>query len=124
MVGDMTETALILISTLLLWEPLTRPIMLLRELKGTIARRKVKLMALVLNKPCNTASVPFRSRPKGLIGLPMLFVRLFHQVPTCFQKPASIMNKPISQKHHRSAQWLPEGLSEPFSLLKMCWVND
>jgi len=120
----MTETTLILISTILLWEPLSRSIMFLRELKGTVARRKVKLMALVLNKLCNTASVPFRSRPKGLSGLPMLFVRLFYQVPTCFQKPALIMNKPISQKHHSSTQWLPEGLNEPFLLLRKCWVND
>jgi len=120
----MTEYALILISILLLWESLSRSIMFLRDLKGAIARRKVKLMALVLNKLCNTASVPFRSRPKGLTGLPVLFVRLFHQVPTCFQKPALITNKPASQKHHSSTQWLPEGLNEPFSLLRMCWVND
>ena len=49
--------------------PLIKSILFLRDLKGIVARCKVKLMALVLNKLCNAANVPFRSRPKGLTGL-------------------------------------------------------
>ena len=57
-------------------------IIFLRELYGTrphgcrrqgvagslsqIARRKVKLVALVINKLCNTVNIPFRSRAKWL----------------------------------------------------------
>jgi hypothetical protein len=67
---------------------LIKSIVFLRNLKSAFARRKVKLMALVLNKLCNAVNVPFRSRPKGLTGLLVLSVIIFHQVPTCF--PANI----------------------------------
>ena len=63
--------------------PLIKSILFLRDLKGIVARRKLKLMALVLNKLCNAENVPFRSRPKGLTGLLVLSVIIFHQVPTC-----------------------------------------
>ena len=62
--------------------PLIKSIIFLREQNGTrphgcrrqgdtgslsqIARRKVKLVALVINKLCNTVNIPFRSRAKGL----------------------------------------------------------
>ena len=87
--------------------PLIKSIIFLRDLKSAVARRKVKLMALVLNKLCNAANVPFRSRPKGLTGLLVLSVIIFHQVPTCFQNDASITSKPVSQKHHRLNQRYP-----------------
>ena len=87
--------------------PLIKSIIFLRDLKGIVARRKVKLMALVLNKLCNAANVPFRSRPKGLTGLPVLSVIIFHQVPTCFQNNALITSKPVSQKHYRLDQRYP-----------------
>ena len=87
--------------------PLIKSIIFLRDLKGIVARRKVKLMAIVLNKLCNAANVPFRSRPKGLTGLFVLSVIIFHQVPTCFQNNALITSKPVSQKHHRLNQRYP-----------------
>ena len=89
--------------------PLIKSIIFLRELKGIVARRKVKLMALVLNKLCNAANVPFRSRPKGLTGLLVLSVIIFHQVPTCFQNNALITSKSVSQKHYRLNQRYPGG---------------
>ena len=92
--------------------PLIKSIIFLRDLKSAVARRKVKLMALVLNKLCNAANMPFRSRPKGLTGLLVLSVIIFHQVPACFPAniklwDASITSKPVSQKHHRLNQRYP-----------------
>jgi len=92
--------------------PLIKSMILLRDLKGAVARRKVKLMAIVLNKLCNAANVPFRPRPKGLTDLSVLRVIIFHQVPTYFPKNikyvnALITNKPVSQKHHRLDQRCP-----------------
>ena len=90
--------------------PLIKSIIFLRDLKGIVARRKVKLMALVLNKLSNAANVHFRSRPKGLTGLPVLSVIIFHQVPTCFQNNALITSKPVSQKHYRLDQRYPNAV--------------
>ena len=92
--------------------PLIKSIIFLRDLKGIVARHKVKLMALVLNKLCNAANVPFRSRPKGLTGLLVLSVIIFHQVPTCFPENIKLWNalitsKPVSQKHYRLDQRYP-----------------
>ena len=61
-------------------EPLIKSIMFLRELKCAVVRRKVKLMALVLNELCNAANGHFRTRPSGLADFSVLFVAAFRKV--------------------------------------------
>jgi len=73
----------------------------------SFAKLPLLLMPLTYIHVGHTASVRFRSRPKGLTGLSVLCVIIFHQVSTCFQNDALITNKPVSQKYHRLDQRLP-----------------
>jgi len=81
--------------------------MFLRDLNRTFARRKPKVMALVLGEICNAANVRFRARPSGLTGLSVLGVITFRQAHACLQNHVLITNKPVSQKYYRINQGFP-----------------
>ena len=82
--------------------------MLLRKqiyIKAGFARRKVHLMALVLNKVYNAANVRFRTRPQGHAGLSVLGVMTFRQVfnmpsKSCLAYMAAIAPAILLHSHH------------------------
>ena len=96
--------------------------MFLRDLKRAVARRKPKVMALVLGEVCNAANVRFRPRPSGLTGLSVLGVMLFRQAHACLQNHALITNKPVIQKYHRIDQRFPG--STTFHDLKIGYLDE
>jgi len=88
--------------------PLNNGIWSLRDLKRTGARRTSQVMALVLGKKCNAATVRFRARPSGPSGGFALGVDSFRQADACLQTVALIANPPEGQRPYAINQRCPK----------------
>jgi hypothetical protein len=74
-------------------EPLINLKITQRDLKRAVARRRLQLMALVLNKNGNAANVRLRPRLSGPASFFLLCVVLFRFNPLDLQKHALIRKK-------------------------------
>jgi len=97
---------------------LIKYIMFLRDLKDAAARRKVKLMALVLNKSFATQKMcPSGHARRGLQACSCSALSFFTRFLHAFKYDALITSKPVSQKHHRLNQRYPKMANKRITLL-------